>query len=200
MNDNAKSPLEEQTPANDTDAAPAVTGENGAEDGADARLAEMEAELGALKDRLMRAVAETENVRRRAERDKADAAAYGATALARDMLDVADNLRRALDAVPEGLRATEGVDSLLTGVEMTERALLHAFEKHGIQKIEAEGEKFDPSRHQAMFEVETTATPPGHVVQVMQAGYVMKDRLLRPALVGVAKAPGGNKTQVDETI
>ncbi len=163
-------------------------------------LAAMEAELQETRDRLMRAVAETENVRRRAEREKTDALAYGATAFARDMLDVADNLRRALDAVPAELRANENLASLVTGVEMTERSLLHAFEKHGIAKIEAKGEKFDPNRHQAMFEVETGEVPPGHVVNVMQPGYVIKDRLLRPAMVGVAKAAQTPKSGVDETI
>lgn len=164
------------------------------------RLAAAEAELKDAKERLMRAMAETENVRRRAEREKADALAYGATAFARDMLDVADNLRRALDAVPAELRDNGAVGTLVTGVEMTERSLLHAFEKHGIQKIEAKGEKFDPNRHQAMFEVETAGTPPGHVVDVMQPGYVIKDRLLRPAMVGIAKAAQAPKSGVDETI
>ena len=163
-------------------------------------LAALEAELQETRDRLMRAVAETENVRRRAEREKTDALAYGATAFARDILDVADNLRRALDAVPAQLRDDENLASLVTGVEMTERSLLHAFEKHGIAKIEAKGEKFDPNRHQAMFEVETTEVPPGHVVNVMQAGYVIKDRLLRPAMVGVAKAAQAPKSGVDKTI
>ncbi|GAB4150472.1 MAG: nucleotide exchange factor GrpE [Sphingomonadales bacterium] len=163
-------------------------------------LAALEVELQETRDRLMRAVAETENVRRRAEREKTDALAYGATAFARDMLDVADNLRRALDAVPAELRANETLASLVTGVEMTERSLLHAFEKHGIAKIEAKGEKFDPNRHQAMFEVETGDVPAGHVVDVMQPGYVIKDRLLRPAMVGVAKAAQAPKSGVDETI
>ncbi|MFZ5609429.1 MAG: nucleotide exchange factor GrpE [Pseudomonadota bacterium] len=156
---------------------------------AQAKLKAVEAEVAGLKDRLLRAVAETENVRRRAERERADATTYAITGFARDLLNVADNLRRALEAVSEAQRADEGFATVLAGVEMTERELLASFDKHGIRKIVPKDEKFDHNFHQAMFEVETSAVAPGTVVEVMQPGYVLKDRLLRPAMVGVAKAP-----------
>ncbi|WP_454559083.1 nucleotide exchange factor GrpE [Parapedomonas caeni] len=153
-------------------------------------LAKAQAEVADLKDRLLRQAAETENVRRRLEKEKQDASAYALTSFARDLLGVADNLRRALDAVPESARADAGLATVLTGVEMTERELLNVFGKFGIAQIEALGQKLDPNRHQAMMEVPTPDAEPGTVVQVLQAGYVIKDRLLRPAMVGVAKAAG----------
>lgn len=143
-------------------------------------------EIAELKDRLLRAAAETENTRRRLERDKADTAAYAVTGFARDMLAVADNLRRAVAALPaEGTH--EAIDKVRAGIEATERELLTIFGRHGISRVEAEGQKLDPNRHQAMLEVEHAAEP-GTIVQELQAGYVIKDRLLRPALVAVAKA------------
>lgn len=157
-------------------------------EGVEALLAERDEEIAALKDRLLRAAAETENVRRRLEREKADAAVYAATGFARDMLSIADNLTRAIAAIPESARADEAVKSVITGVEMTAKELDSVFQRHGIARIEAIGQKLDPHRHQAMMEIESTETEPGMIVQELQAGYVMKDRLLRPALVGVAKA------------
>jgi molecular chaperone GrpE len=147
-----------------------------------------EEQIADLKDRLLRAMAEVENVRRRADRDRHETSKYANTALARDLLTVADNLRRALGAVPEG--AHDGDDTLtglLTGVELIERELLSAFDKHGIKPIDPLGEKFDHNFHQAMFELENTGQPPGTIVQVMQTRYVIQDRLLRPAMVGIAK-------------
>jgi molecular chaperone GrpE len=153
------------------------------------RLAAAEAELADAKDRQLRALAEVENVRRRAQRDLTDAQRYGASSFAKDLLNVADNLRRALASLPEEQVQDEAVRNLLVGVEATERELLGAFERHGLRRIEPQpGERFDHNVHQAMFEVENTAQPPGSVVQVLQPGYVMHDRLLRPAMVGVAKA------------
>jgi molecular chaperone GrpE len=165
------------------------------------RLAQLEAELVESKDRLLRALAETENVRRRAERERADAAKYGAGAFAKDLLSVADNLRRALDSVPGG-EASEPMRGLLEGVAATERELLAAFERHGIRRVDPSGERFDHNLHQAMFEVEGMQATPGTVVQVLQPGYVMHDRLLRPALVGVAKAakPPEDTPRVDEVV
>lgn len=143
-------------------------------------------EVAALKDQLLRARAETENVRRRADRDRADASAYAVTGFARDMLSVSDNMRRALDAMPEDV--ADEMKAFVEGVEMTERELLKTMEKYGIEKVEPEvGEKFDHKFHQAMFEVPTAEHAPGSVMQVVAAGYVIKDRLLRPAMVGVAK-------------
>ncbi len=153
------------------------------------RLAEQDAEIADLKDRLLRAAAETENVRRRLEREKTDAAQYGATAFARDMLSVADNLSRALSAFPAEAESDEALKPLFTGIEMTMKELANIFQRHGISRVEALGQPLDPNRHQAMMEIENADAAPGTIVQELQAGYVMRDRLLRPALVGVAKAP-----------
>ena len=147
-----------------------------------------DAEIADLKDRLLRAAAETENVRRRLEREKQDATAYAVTGFARDLLGVVDNLRRALDAIPADARENdEAVKNIITGVEMTERELLNTLQRHGVARIEAQGQKLDPNRHQAMIEVDHDDAEPGTIVQELQAGYMLKDRLLRPALVSVAK-------------
>jgi len=151
--------------------------------------AEAEAKVADLKDQLLRALAETENVRRRVQRDRDDAVKYATTGLAKDLLPVADNLRRALAAIPqEALANDEALRNLKTGVEMTERLLQTAFERHQVKRIAPLGEKFDSHFHQAMFEVPGTGQPAGTVVQVLEDGYTIHDRLLRPALVGVAKA------------
>ncbi len=152
------------------------------------RIAALEREVAELKDQHLRALADAENARRRAQRDREDAAKFGATGLARDLLSVADNLRRAIESVPEDARAGDAaLESLVSGVEMVERELLSAFGKHGIEKIVPEGERFDPNLHQAMFEVEDSGQPAGTVVQVLQPGYIINGRLLRAAMVGVAK-------------
>jgi molecular chaperone GrpE len=148
-----------------------------------------------LKDRLLRTLAEMENLRRRTEKEMADTRAYAMTAFARDMLAVADNLRRALDNLPpEAVAAADaGLTAMLDGVDLTERDLVKTFERHGIRQIDPKGEKFDPNRHQAMFEAPDPVTPKGHVTQVVQIGYSIGERVLRPALVGVSagapKAP-----------
>ncbi len=150
-------------------------------------IASLLAENAELKDRLMRALAEAENVRRRADRDRRDAETYGGTKLARDILSVHDNLDRALGAADDAVR--EQAAAFIEGVELTRRELLNAFAKHKIEALVPEaGEKFDPNRHQAMFEAPIPGTKPGTVIEVMQTGFVIADRLLRPALVGVAKA------------
>ena len=154
-----------------------------------ARIAELEAEAQALRDERLRALAEVENMRRRSERERMEASRYGAAGLARDLLGVADNLRRAL--------ASGGGEGLLEGIEMVERELAQAFSRHHIARIEAEGERFDHNRHQAMFELETADAEAGTVVQVVQEGYVLHDRLLRPAMVGVAKAPKPSEEAAD---
>jgi molecular chaperone GrpE len=155
------------------------------------REAELEAELQDTKDRLLRALAETENLRRRTMRDLEEAHKYAISNFARELLEVADNLSRALDAVPPRAREEiEFVKNLADGIVLTEKALLSAFERHQIAKVVPEiGDKFDHNRHQAMFEVATSEQPPGTIAQVLQPGYTIADRLLRPALVGVAKAP-----------
>lgn len=151
------------------------------------------AENGELRDRFLRLAAEMDNLRRRTEREVKDAKAYSVSGFARDMLAVSDNLRRALDAIPAEARANadQGLAALIEGVEMTERAMLSALERHGVRKIDAEGQKFDPNFHQAMFEIPNPDVPNNTVVQVVQAGFVIGDRVLRPAMVGVAK--GGRK-------
>jgi len=149
-------------------------------------IAALQSEVAVLKDQVLRARAETENVRRRADRDRQDASAYAVTGFARDMLTVSDNLRRALDTMPADV--ADDIKAFIEGVEMTERELLNIMERYGIKKVEPEiGEKFDHKFHQAMFEVPTTEHAPGSVMQVVASGYVIKDRLLRPAMVGVAK-------------
>ncbi|HJU18193.1 MAG TPA: nucleotide exchange factor GrpE [Stellaceae bacterium] len=163
---------------------------------ADERLLTLETELADVKDRLLRALAETENVRRRAQREREDALKYAAAGFARDLLSAADNLRRALDSLPEAEAADERTRSLLHGVAATERELLSVFERHGIRRIDPKGERFDHNYHQAVFEVENAQAPSGTVVEVLQPGYVMHGRLLRPAMVGVAK--GGPKPAQSE--
>ena len=151
-------------------------------------------EVAELKDKHLRALAEMENLRRRTEREVVDGRLYGIAGFARDVLAIADNMRRALDAVGSDMRqqADAGVKALLDGVELTERELLKTLEKHGIRKFEPLGEKFDPNLHQAMYEVPDPALPPGTVVQVVQAGYKIGERILRPAMVAVSK--GGPKS------
>jgi molecular chaperone GrpE len=156
-------------------------------DPAAARIAELEAELAATKDKLLRALAEAENQRKRTQRERDEAGKYAAAAFAKDMLEVADNLRRALGAVPEEGEWDEFTGNLLAGVAATERELLAALERHGIRRLDPQGERFDHNYHQAMFEVEDSGLPAGTIVQVLQPGYVIHDRLLRPALVSVAK-------------
>jgi len=166
------------------------------------RLNKSEAELADTKDKLLRALAETENQRRRAQRERDDASKYAAANFAKDMLDVADNFRRALASIDPASLQDERAKALIEGVAATERALLAAFERHGIKRIEPEiGERFDPNLHEAMFEVPGTGKPGGSIVQVVQTGYRMHDRLLRPAMVGVAKAsaPSSGST-VDQTV
>jgi molecular chaperone GrpE len=147
-----------------------------------------------LKDRLLRTLAEMENLRKRTEREVTDARLYGVASFARDMLGVADNIRRALDAVSPELRASAepGVKALIDGVELTERELLKALEKNGVRQFSPRGEKFDPNVHQAMFEVPNPSVPAGSVVEVVAPGYMIGERVLRPAMVGVSK--GGPKT------
>jgi molecular chaperone GrpE len=156
--------------------------------GAGDRMSDLEADNARLKDQLLRALADTENVRRRAEREKEDASKYAVATLARDILSVADNLRRALESLPTDQAPNDATRNLLAGVEATERELLAIFERRGIKRLEPVGQRFDPNFHQAMFEVPNSGQEPGTVVQVLQPGYVIFDRLLRPALVGVAKA------------
>jgi molecular chaperone GrpE len=153
----------------------------------------LDRELADMKDRLLRTLAEMENMRKRTEREVADARSYGISSFARDILGVADNMHRAMQALDDELRskADEATKALLEGVELTERELMNVLDKHGVKRHEPLNQKFDPNRHQAMFEVEDASVPSGTVVQVMQAGYTIGERVLRPALVAVSK--GGAK-------
>jgi molecular chaperone GrpE len=165
-----------------------TTGDEAEQDGAPEQdFADLVKELEEVRQHVLYAQAETQNVRRRLEQEKQTAAAYAATGFARDMLSVKDNLDRALAAVPEDLRQDEKMKSLLTGIEATARELDSAFQRHGVTRVEALGQPLDPHRHQAMVEIPNDEAEPGTIVQEMQAGYMLKDRLLRPALVGVAK-------------
>ncbi len=164
--------------ANEAEAA-AITG---------AHIAELEAALATVKQDMLYAQAETQNVRRRMEKEAADAKAYAATGFARDVLSVADNLTRALEAIPAELRDDDKFKGLVIGLEATGRELESAFTKNGITRIAAMGMPLDPNQHQAMVEIPSADAEPGTIVAEMQAGYMIKDRLLRPAMVGVAKA------------
>ena len=157
------------------------------DDDALARIAAMEGELEELKQQVLYARAETQNVRRRLEKDIADARAYAATGFARDILSVSDNLARALEAIPADLRGDEKLAGIIAGIEATQRELDKVFGQHGISRIAAMGLPLDPNQHQAMIEVPHAEAEPGTVVSEMQSGYMIKDRLLRPALVAVAK-------------
>jgi molecular chaperone GrpE len=174
----AEAPFESQADAAEAEAEAA--------DAMALRLAELEAERDELKKRLMYALADTENIRKRAERDRKDAEMFGGTRLARDLLSVHDNLTRALDSADESLRADAA--AFFEGLELTRRELLNAFAKHRIEAVTpAKGDRFDPNLHQSMFEAPVPGAEPGTVIEVMQAGFTIAGRLLRPALVGVAK-------------
>jgi molecular chaperone GrpE len=157
----------------------------------------LRAEIADLKERLLRALAETENTRRRAERERSDATQYAVTRFARDLLHVSDNLRRALSHLSPEAQAevSPAVKGVLEGVEATERELTATLGRHGVRAIEAEGAKFDPNLHQAIAEVPADGKTPGSVVNVVQTGYVIADRLLRPAMVTVARAGEGSSDQ-----
>ena len=156
----------------------------------DVRIEALQDELDKAKDQLLRTAAEAENVRKRARKEREDASRFAISGFAKDLLDVADNLRRALDAVPEDLAADERVKTFVDGIEATERAMLRTFEKNGIEKLEPLDEPFDPNFHEVMFEGPAPDKAPGTIIQVVETGYVLNGRILRPARVGVAQAGG----------
>jgi molecular chaperone GrpE len=196
-----ETPIEAEVRAS-AEAAAESTGQAGGEQGAandDAFevLTKLQAENADLKDRLLRAMAEIENVRRRGEREVNDTRQYAVAKFAGDMLDVADNMARALANTPAEARESDpAVRTLVEGVELTEKAMLRALEKHGVKKIDPQGERFDPNFHQAIFEVPDTSVATGTVAQVVQVGYSIGSRVLRPAMVGVAR--GGPKPATAE--
>lgn len=152
-------------------------------------LAQLREDLEAQKQEVLYARAETQNVRRRMEKDVSDARSYAATGFARDVLSVWDNLSRAVESIPESLREDEKMKGLVVGIEATQRELEKVFSQNGIERVEAMGRALDPNHHQAMMEIPTDEHEPGTIVQEMQSGWVIKNRLLRPAMVGVAKKP-----------
>jgi molecular chaperone GrpE len=150
-----------------------------------------------MRDKLMRALAEAENTRKRAEKMQSDTQKFAVAGFAKDMLDIADNLRRALDAINEEQQKDDTVKTLYDGVAATEKIMLGNFEKHGIQKIAPEDGKFDPNFHEVMFEADVPGKNPGEIIQLLEVGYVLNGRLLRPARVGVAKSSGESEHKVD---
>jgi molecular chaperone GrpE len=180
---------DDQEVQHDTDETEAKAGAEAGEQSSDQDLNDLAKELEEVRQHVLYAQAETQNVRRRLEQEKQTAATYAATGFAREMLSVKDNLDRALAAVPEELRQDEKVKPLLTGIEATSRELDSVFQRNGITRIDAVGQPLDPNRHQAMIELASDEAEPGTIVQEMQTGYMFKERLLRPSLVGVAKKP-----------
>ena len=181
----------EKQPDEPSAAAPAAANDAGPAEPAVDEKAALEAEVADMKDKLLRTLAEMENLRRRTERELADARQYAVASFARDMLTVGDNLRRAIEAVPKEQRGSgdQALDALIEGVEMTERGLEQSLAKFGVTRVEAKGQKFDPSFHQAMFEVDVPDGQPGMVAEEIQAGYAIGERVLRPVLVSVVKKP-----------
>jgi molecular chaperone GrpE len=202
----AEDPEEKPAAAPDEDVADATPQDEAGEEAETAppsledRILDLTAALAEVKDRSLRQLAETENIRRRFERERSETLKFAASGLAKDLLNVADNLYRALQAVPEAMReGDEAARNFLVGVEMTEKELIAAFEKHGIRRILPIGEKFNHEEHQAMFELEDTGQSAGTVVELMQPGYIMHGRLLRPAMVGVAKGDPEAVEHIDTT-
>ncbi len=198
MNETVNSPVDEPVPANanSANAEGLASDPVAAERDGFAVVEALNAENAALKDRMLRSLAEMENLRRRTEREVGDAKTYGVTSFARDLLNVADNLARALEHIPADVRANADGEfkSLVEGVELTARDLAAVLGRHGVKQLEPLGEKFDPNFHQALFEVPNEMLPAGTVTQVVQSGWRIGERVLRPASVGVSK--GGPKTAV----
>lgn len=193
MIDNHKSQAEDDAVDKELEGVPEEFLDNGedeaSEDGFEKALDALKADLETAKQDILYAKAEAQNVRRRAEKDVQDARAYAATGFARDVLSVSDNLERAIAAIPESLREDDKMKALVTGIEATQRELEKVFGQHGVKRITSVGLPLDPNQHQAMMEVPTDEHEEGTIVQEMQSGYMIKDRLLRPAMVGVAKKP-----------
>ncbi len=189
MTEEQQAPHEEPAPEANADASPETIIR-----ALQALLEDKDKELAVLKDQSLRALAEAENTRRRSERELADMSKYAVTGFARDLVSVLENLQRALDSIPEAMIAEQpAVQNLYTGVEMTLKELISVFSRQGIQRIDPMGEKFDHNLHQAVAQIESADAPAGTVVQVLQAGYIIHDRLLRPAMVGVAAATSAEK-------
>jgi len=193
--DNKPAPANEAAPQNEADAAGPASAEEQPHPGV--VIEKLNAENVELKDRVLRTLAEMENLRRRTEKEISDAKAYGVTKLAGDMIAFADNLRRAIESVPGDAREADGnLKTLVEGLELTERDFLSRLARHGVKKLEPQGQKFDPNMHEALFEIPDPSVPSGTVMQVVEAGYSIGERCLRPAKVGVAR--GGPKAAAGE--
>lgn len=193
-------PAEDQPLPEDIDPVLEEAAEDGGMAAAQAKIAELEKKVAEIKDQALRALAEAENTRKRSERDRQDTAKFATASFARDLLSVADNMRRALAAIsPEAREMNADLKNIYTGVEMTERELLSIFERNNIKKVDPMGQKFDPNLHEVLFEADVPNAGPGVVIQVIEPGYILHERLLRPARVGVAKGgdtgSGGNVDQ-----
>jgi molecular chaperone GrpE len=184
---------------NDNETSPDVSDVAADGEASSDEIAALKSEVADLREKHLRALADAENTRRRAERERLDASQYAVTRFARDMLVVSDNLKRALDHLPEEAKteASAAVKAVLEGVEATERQLAATLERHDVRAIDTADAKFDPHLHQAIAEVPAEGRPPGSIVNVVQTGYVIADRLLRPAMVTVARNPGNGKAQGD---
>lgn len=202
MNDETSKPEDSKpTPVAANDASPEVKAE-AAEAAAPDPVEALKTENSELRDRLLRSAADMENLRKRTEREIGDTRSYAIAGFARDMLTATDSLSRALMMLPHEAReaADATTKSLIEGIEMTEREMQRLLAKHGVKPIEAEGQKFDPHKHQAMFEVPDPTRPEGTVVQVVQTGFAIGDRVLRPAMVGIAKGGGATGQPAEGTV
>ena len=197
----------EQTPEDLPEITPETLADIGAAEAAPAspadlsaaRIKQLEAEVLGAKDKMMRALADAENTRRRSIKDREDVAKYAVSSFAKDLLDFSDNFHRALAAIPPEMHEDPRIASIIDGLEAMDTNLLKSFEKHGIKKIEPIGEPFNPNFHEVMFEAPTPGQPAGLVIQVIEAGYVLNDRLLRAAKVGISKGGPGVDHQVDKS-
>lgn len=188
MSETQKNPLGLEEAENEIPAAETIAPQ---ENGDAEKIAKLQDELAKMKDQALRALAEAENARKRAIKEREDASKYAVSGFAKDLLSVADNLRRALDAIPADAVAVDPrIKNFIDGIEATERGLLKSFEQNGIRRIDPSGEPFNPNFHEVMFEAPGTGKPAGTVIQVIETGYILNDRLLRPARVGVAKDEG----------
>ena len=194
-------PNNQEEPVNEFEENAVETGAEEVTEGEDPRIAELEAEVTEAKDRMLRALAEAENTRKRSERIQADATKFAITGFAKDMLDIADNLRRAIDAVhADQIEENEEVKTLLEGVKATQAVMGRAFEKHGIETLEPTSGRFDPNLHEVMFEADIPNEAAGTIFQLLEPGYTLSGRLLRPARVGVAKGSGDSGHAVDTEV
>jgi molecular chaperone GrpE len=191
----------EETPETQSDIGEATTADIGAvpQDSAEATIKALQLELDGAKDKMMRALADAENTRRRAIKEREDASKFAVQGFAKDLLDFSDNFHRALEAIPKELHDDERINGIITGLEAMDTQLLTTFARHGIKKIEPLDEPFNPNFHEVMFEAPIPGKPAGIVIQVVEAGYTLNDRLLRAAKVGISKGDAGSSHQVDQS-